>query len=455
MSDRIEAVIAHLNAHADPARIPPAAHAAAMRFTFDSIGVALAGTARPESAVLAAAASGWGSGRDARVWGTGEWLPAPSAALCNAFHIHNQEYDCVHERAVVHPMAVILAALLAFAEREGGVSGPRLTGALALAVDTAAVIGMSAQRSIRFFRPAQCGCLGAVAGLAVLAGLSAQATRDAFGLAYSQLAGTMQAHVEGSPALPLQVGLAARAALCAVDLARAGFGGPHRVLDGPHGYFTLFEPNAAPDAAFAELGRVWQIERVSHKPYPTGRAAQGAIAGLRQLRAAHGFAAEEVQKVTLAAPPLVRQLVDRPWRPDMTVNYARLCLPFLLATVLRHDGVGLDAYTPDRLRDPALGEWAARMCVVPDTNTDPNALRPQHLSVLLTDGSTLEASLPYVYGAPEAPFPAAEQRAKFLACATFGTRALAPAAAERLLDALQDIAHASCMRDLVTLTVPS
>ena len=51
----------------------------------------------------------------------------------------------------------------------------------------------------------------------------------------------MQAHVEGTPALGLQIGFNARAAINAVDAAEAGLAGPHDVLTGPFGYFALFE----------------------------------------------------------------------------------------------------------------------------------------------------------------------------------------------------------------------
>ena len=93
----------------------------------------------------------------------------------NALHIHNQEFDCVHEPAVVHPMAVILAALLAYveqpaerpAERKKAVSGSQFLTALALAVDVATVIGMMLPNRSDF-SPAMCGSLGATAGMAVL-----------------------------------------------------------------------------------------------------------------------------------------------------------------------------------------------------------------------------------------------------------------------------------------------
>ena len=464
--DRIELLIAHLDAHRDPMSVPEAARAAAKIFLFDSLGVALSGAAIAQSAMVLNTARAWGSGADARVWGSALTLPAPSAAMVNAFNIHNQEFDCVHERAVVHPMAVILATLFAVAERKSArqknVSGVAFLAALALAVDVAATIGMCATKPLRFFRPAMCGCLGAAAGAALLQGLNKAQMRDAFGLAYSQLAGTMQAHVEGTPTLALQVAFAARAAVCAVDLAAAGFRGPHKILDGQHGYFALFEPGAAPDAAFSELGEIWQITRVSHKPFPTGRAAHGGIAGLRTLMAQHGFAAKDVESVVLTAPPLIRQLVDRPMLRDVTrdetckmnISYARLCLPFLAAVTMRDGTVTLDAYRADYLDSPDIFLLASVVKLVPDKNLDPNALAPQHLTVRLKDGRIFEHAMPAVFGAPEAPMSAIDQREKFDDCCRHALNPLSPAGIQTLVDAIDNIEQLHDVSSLLDLTIP-
>ncbi len=453
-ADRIELLIAHLDAHRDPLSVSTAAHNAAKKFMFDSIGVALAGGAVAQSAMVLNAAESWGSGADARVWGSAQRLPAPSAAMVNAFHIHNQEFDCVHERAVVHPMAVILATLFAVAERQKNISGTSFLAALALAVDVAATIGMCATKPLRFFRPAMCGCLGATAGAALLAGLDKQQMRDAFGIAYSQLAGTMQAHVEGTPALALQVAFAARSAVCAVDLAAAGFRGPHKILDGQHGYFSLFEQGAAPDAAFAELGTVWQVERVSHKPFPTGRAAHGGIAGLRTLMAEHGFVADDVESVVLSAPPLIRQLVDRPMKRDMNISYARLCLPFLAAVTMIDGTVTLDAYRAKTLASTRVFALAERVKLVADTNLDPNALAPQHLIVRLKNGRTFEHAMPAVFGVPEAPMSAADQREKFDDCCRHAINPLSKKQIQTLVDAIDNIENLDDVSFLLDLTFP-
>jgi aconitate decarboxylase len=456
--DRIELLIAHLDSHRDPQTVPAAARSVARKFMFDSIGVALAGGAVPQSALVLNAARSWGSGVDARVWGSAQRLPAPSAAMVNAFHIHNQEFDCVHERAVVHPMAVILATLFAVAERESvrqkNISGAAFLAALALAVDVATTIGMCATKPLRFFRPAMCGCLGAAAGAALLKGLNKEQMRDAFGIAYSQLAGTMQAHVEGTPALALQVAFAARAAVCAVDLAAEGFRGPHKILDGQHGYFALFEAGAAPDAAFAELATVWQIERVSHKPFPTGRAAHGGIAGLRALMAEHGFVADDVESVVLSAPPLIRQLVDRPMTRDMNISYARLCLPYLAAVTMIDGTVTLDAYRAESLADAHVFTLAERVKLVADTNLDPNALAPQHLSVRLKNGQTFEHAMPAVFGAPEAPMSISDQQEKFADCCRHALNPLANDDIQILAGAIDNIENLDDVATLLDLTLP-
>src|SRR5437762_7174383 len=208
--------------------------------------------------------------------------------MVNAYQIHSQEFDSVHEGAVVHPMAAILPSVLGWAERAGDISGDRLLRAVIAGVDVAATLGLCSRAPMRFFRPANCGGFGAVAGLALLVGLDEGQTRDALGIYYGQCAGTMQAHVEATPQLAMQMGFAARSALTAVELARRGMPGPREPISGQFGYFALFDGKADP-APFDTLGQAWRVSELSHKPFPSGRATHGGIDGLQRLIAAHGI----------------------------------------------------------------------------------------------------------------------------------------------------------------------
>src|SRR5882762_1454825 len=384
-------------------------------FIADTLGVGIAGATAPWRREVLDMAAASGGIAEASVWGTGERLPLAQAAMVNAYQVHSQEFDCVHEGAVVHPMAAILPSLVGWAQREGGISGETLVRAVIAGVDIAVTLGLCSRAPMRFFRPANCGGFGAVAGLALLAGLDETQTRDALGIYYGQCAGTMQAHVEATPQLAMQMGFAARSAVTAIELARRGMPGPRAPISGQFGYFALFDGTADP-APFDNLGRAWRICELSHKPWPSGRATHGGIDGLQRLIEAHGISADLVKAGRFLVPSLTHRLVGRPPQDAMTVAYARLCLPYVGAVCLRHGTVGLGDFTQEALGDPDTLALARRLSVIADANPDPNALLPQRIELDLADGSTVASDITDVLGSPARPLSVAAARAKFDAC---------------------------------------
>lgn len=414
--------------------------AACKTFVLDSLGVALSGTRVPQVKVLCALTANWGAGHEARVIGSGERTTLRAAAFLNSYQIHNQEWDAVHEPAVVHPMAVVLACLLAWSEKQRGVSGQAFINACCLAVDVATTIGAAAHNKLRFFRPAMCGALGAAAGMARLAGLTPSATHSALGLTYSQLSGTMQAHLEGSPMLPMQIGFNARAAIDAIELAQRGIQGPLDFLEGPFGYFTLIDPDWDPNE-FESLGRVAQVTRLSHKPFPSGRATHGGVDGTLTLMAELECVANDIERIHVYAPPLVRQLVDRTPRADMTPSYARLCLPYVVATAALQGTVNVEDFTPQAIATPARLELAARVHPLPDGNPAPNALVPQRVTLRLRDGREAECALPAVLGSPDKPLSQEQHLTKFRRAAHSGLRPLPLTQVEGLIQTVDKLEH--------------
>lgn len=448
----MESPDSHLARHAATLRfgdLPAAAVARAKVFLLDTIGVGIAGSSVPEVTHLLAAAQGWGGGGSAAVWGRRDRLPAPSAVLVNAYQIHCQEYDCLHEGAVLHVMATLLPVLLAEAEQRGGVSGTALLAAIAAGVDVAAILGLAARQGLRFFRPATAGGFGAVAGLANLRGFDAATTLAAFGHQLGQASGTMQAHAEGSPLLPLQVGTNARAALQSCDLAAAGFPSLALPITGRFGYLPMFETEWALDGLLDSLGSRWLVAELSHKPYPSGRATHGGIEGLMALRAAHGFAAADVAEVVVSGPPLINQLVDRPPRPAPGANYARLCMPFVLAKVLQHGALDAAHYRGAALSDPRTHALSRKVRMERDANPDPNALGPQVVTVRLKDGRALRQPIGAMLASPSRPLDEAAALAKFHRCWALAAEPLgAPEPLVALVERLEDVAD---VRSLLTL----
>ncbi len=398
-----------------------ASQTALLNFLHDSLAVGVAGRNGANADAMATLAASWGEGGGAPVLGRpGVSLPPASAAFLNGFQIHCQEFDCVHEPAVLHPMATILAATLAELSRSGPVSGADFLSGLSAGVDIATSLGL-ASGPVYFFRPATGGIFGCTMAIARMSGMSEQATRDALGHALSFASGTMQPHVEGMPALPIQIGNAARGAIVAVDLARAGIPGVQYPVDGPFGYFNLLEQEGDATRLLDGLGTPGQrIAEVSWKPFPTGRAGHGGIVAIQTLMRDEGLTAGNLESFSYAAPPLIHRLVGRPAKPGMAPGYARLCLPWLAAVTLTHGKVSLEHFTPEYLESPELLALAAKVTVVDNGNPDPAAFSPAVGTAKLSDGREVAAAIEFQLGSPAFPLTREQHLAKAQDCMSFG-----------------------------------
>jgi 2-methylcitrate dehydratase PrpD len=402
--------------------VPERARQAARTLLHDAVAVGAAGAGAAYADAILKAASSWGevSVKAGHVLGRpGLRLPPAQAAFVNAFQLHGQEFDSVHERAVLHPLPTIVPAVMAEIDRSGPYSGEEVLTAIVAGVDVAVGLGVAATTALRFFRPATAGVFGATAALARLKRLPRETALDAFGYALAFASGTMQAHTEGKPALPVQIAAAARSALQAIDIAEAGLPGPRDWLEGPFGYLPLFEAGFDLKPVLAELGRTFRIAEVSCKPFPTGRACHGGLVATRALANDHKVSPQALESLIYSAPPLIRHLVGRTAKANMDTAYARLCLPYLAAVMLRRGTVGLDDYTPERLNDPETLALAARIVVESDGNADPAAFVPARAIARLTDGREIVLDVTAQLGSPDFPMSRDEHLAKARACLAF------------------------------------
>ncbi|WP_420565307.1 MmgE/PrpD family protein [Thalassobaculum sp.] len=455
-ADAIETFADHVVATPFEA-IPQPAITAAKTYLLDSLGVGVSGT-------QAAHVDGWIAGlrealpeRGARVWGLGGAMEPPATAAVNGYLIHNSEYDCVHEGAVLHPMATLLSALMAEMEARAAegrpTDGRALLRAIVLGVDVSTSIGNAVTTGLKFFRPATAGGFGATAAIGAIADMDRDRLMDAFGLYYAQAGGTMQAHTEGLALLAMQAGFCARDAVVAARMAEQGIPGTRGTLEGPYGYLRLMEDGYDRDALLGGLGKVWRITEVAHKPFPSGRATHGLLDGLSQLIAEHGFSVDAVERVEAAVPPLTQRLIGRPVKPEMSANYARLSGPFTAARMLLTGKLDLTDFTPEALADPATLDLGARVSVQVDGNPDPNAFSPVTVIVVLKDGSRLSRSVDVVYGSPGKPMTREAHLEKFRRNMAHG--GLPAENADKLIGLVDDLESVDDTRALIDLVVPA
>ena len=412
---------------------------------------------------LLKAAEGWGEVRQggAHVWTTGRRVPAPVAALANGYQCHALEYDCVYEPGVILPAAPIFAALMAkteeLAAQGRALSGRELLRAFVVALEVSCTLAAATRSAMFFFRPATTGVFSALAALACLDPLPREQLRYAFGIAYSQACGPMQAHEEGSMMLAMQMGFAARNAVQAHDMARVGITAPVEILGGRFGFFHNFEHGGAVDEALAQMGQPWKVTQLSHKPFPSGRVTHGVIHTMRQLRGQLGLdadnALQRIRAIHVDLPPLGMRLVGRPMVHRPTPNYARLCVPYVAAAEVIYGGVDPTSFSPERLHGETVEALARRITTAEKPHPNPNAFYPQTLALELADGTRVEREIPHAWGHPLMPLTAAEREEKFRLCWRL-TRDTSPAGEARMEEAiawLNRLAQQADVRPLIDL----
>lgn len=429
-----------------PAAAPTRTIENAKIFLADTLGCALAGSAAETNAAMVQAFAG--NEGPYRIPGRPEATTRDAAAVLTAHAVHCLEWDAVHEPAVVHAMSVTTGALWAEVQSHDIISGRTFLECLIVGVDIASRLGVATNSPLRFFRPATAGLIGATAAIARMRGLDRQAAKDALGLAYCQVQGTMQAHVEGTPALAVQVALSARAALNACNMAAAGMSGPHDIFTGPFGYFSLIEETGDTGMLLNGLGDRFAIDELSIKPYPTGRASHGVLSVLLRYISNGTVTPGTFTGLKASVPPLVHRLVGRPLQPNMSPAYARLCLPFLVGLALQDGKIDPREFCKARFEDPAIHALAQKVDIIVDDNPDMNALSPQNVEIQLQNGDKITLGVPAVLGAPDNPLPDQDLLAKFQLAASIASAPLSPEQSNPIFVALKSIdTSKNCFHD--------
>src|ERR671913_149762 len=165
-----------------------------------------------------------------------------SAALVNGTAAHGEDFDDTFEGGPIHSSAVIAPAVLAACERFG-LSGPDARRGMGGGVELMSPLSLAARKAIHkagFPPTAVIGALGAAAGVGAALRLDRDRLVSALGIAGSMASGIIEYLSDGSWTKRMHAGWAAPSRSRAAILAREGFLGPARVLEGVHGLFHGF-----------------------------------------------------------------------------------------------------------------------------------------------------------------------------------------------------------------------
>jgi 2-methylcitrate dehydratase PrpD len=452
---RLARFVAGLRLDAIPARVVDRA----VLLTLDTLGNALAAVGEDFGRAALDTAERLGGAAESALLGRAARVAAANAVLANATLAHGLDFDDTREDAIVHTSCVAVTTALALAEAAGA-SGRAMLEASIAGVEVMCRVGLAVPGALhaRHFHPtAIAGGFGDVAAAGRLQSLTEDQLTHAFGIVGSQAAGIIEYLADGSWTKRMHAGWAAHAGVVATLLGRAGFTGPATVLEGEHGLYAAFAGghDAARLAGLLDsLGREWELEALTLKPYPCGSIAQPYMDCAARLRERDGIRADAVTAIRCRTSP---GPVPRLWEPLAAKHAppngyaAKFSLPYLIAVILVKGRAGLAEFTDGAVRDADVLRLASRVTYELDPTIDYPRQFVGDVEVTLADGRRLRERQDRPRGGPDAPLTSAEIEAKFRGNAGL---ALPVTRADSIIAAVRALPGASSLKDLSAALTP-
>ena len=294
--------------------LPPEVIACAKDCIIDTVAACICGSGLPWSRIVIEYAERTGPGGASRILGAGSAVQAPAAALANGALAHAFELDALtRPGAGAHPGATVLPPALAVAQQPGvSATGRALIAAFVAGNEVMIRIGRATGHTNEargFHAPGTTGPFGAAVACGHLLGFDAAGMANALGLAGSLAGGLLEfAKGDGGMVKRLHLGRASEAGVLAASLAASGFTGPRTVLEGEFGFLRVFCSEFDESELTRNLGREYVTLSTVLKRYPVHATAHAAVRAVRDLQALHGFAADQVEAITVTGN---RRMVER------------------------------------------------------------------------------------------------------------------------------------------------
>ncbi|MEO5696849.1 MAG: MmgE/PrpD family protein [Burkholderiaceae bacterium] len=295
------------------------------------------------------------------------------AAVANAAASHVAEQDDVHNGSVFHPATIVFPAALAVAQAIGA-SGRELLAASVAGYEVGIRVGEYLGRSHYrvFHTTGTAGTFAAAAAVGRLLGLSAAQMRHAFGSAGTQSAGLWEFLRDAADSKQLHTAHATGAGLTSAYLARDGFTGAHRILDGAQGLAAGMSTDADASRLADGLGTRWALAETSFKFHAACRHTHPAADALQQVLQAHSLAPTDIASITaLVHQPAIDVL--GPVTDPRTVHQAKFSMGTVLGLIAVFGRAGLAEFDASHA-DPAVR--AVRDKVTMQLDDEVNAAYP-------------------------------------------------------------------------------
>lgn len=445
--------------------IPKTSIFAAKQLILDSLGVAIAGSSAHGIREIVELMKEWGGIPQSTVFCYGIKLPAINAAFANSIMIHARDFDDTHDGAVVHTSVTVLPTILALAEKRGGVSGEDFLTAFVLGVDLNARLGLAISHGPKFYnhlipwiRTAVCGIFGATASACKIEQMTEREIINALGISLSQVAGTRQVVSDSALTKRIQPAFMTRSAILSTFLAKKGITGCKEVFEGKYGYFNLYWSGSYNRELLIDgLGRRFEIEEVSLKPYPCCRYTHGAIDATLACISKYNISPDSVKEINiyLVKHPFF-DLVSRPFsiRGNPSVD-AQFSIPYVVASAILDKFVFLETFEPKMVKKRYTHPLLRRIKVWIDREVrNPDSLGPVTVEIKTRAGKKYSETIEEFKGHPRNRMTNEECQAKFINCANYSVKRFSKKNLNKIIQMVYQLETLKTIDEFISLLKP-
>ncbi len=399
----------------------------------DAIGCQLAADHGDETGMFNAMLDAVGGDGKSTVVGDPRTRAMASAVLLNSFRTTAVTACDVYAPADLHTTPEIIPPVVALAERERSTGAEVLAAVIAgLEVITRLARGFDYPEFRRrgWHSPGVVGPLGAAAASASVLGMDKEATTHAMAVAGSTAAGTWAA--SSTPTVKFHQSRASLTGFLSAMLAYEGFTGSSAILTHEQGgLFVAYAPGD-PESVVADLGRDWELQRISLRLWPGGARLQPSMTATSKLLGEAPIGWKEIESVLVRVAPAMGAMQSWAARPRGTFA-ALASIPYAVAVTLRYGSPGVEHFGAGSYEDPDIVGFLDRITVEGDPNIP--ALGAM-VEVTGKDGRVRMASVEVPMGHPRSPADRTELAAKVRRCAP---ARMTPASVDELIDRVRGI----------------
>ena len=318
--------------------------------------------------------------------------PPMWAALYNGMISGVMEIDDVHEEAILHPSIAVIPAALAVAEYAGS-SGRDLITSIIVGYDISIRIARCAGSThSSFWHPTgTCNTFGAAATAGKLLNLDEKKLTMALGLAGTQASGLWESiNAEATMAKHLHGGKASFNGIFSAFLARGGFKGSERIIEGKKGFLAISSKVTEQDIIklTEALGEPFLIMKNFFKKYACCRGCFEGIEVVQHILTHNNLNAGDIEKILVTTTPMRVWTVGN--KEPKNIYEAKFSLPFCIALIANNKNAGLYDFNEENLNNSSIKEFMRKVELVSDSHMP---LRAQRIEVVCKDKSVFSQEL--------------------------------------------------------------